>query len=99
MSDALIAQLDLIRRVAAKVANTQPEWSGALNALLANHTALREERDRLRAALRKRAVVTNGFVHWCLQCGNSETYWRDGEEERHAADCLAALQSEGSDKG
>jgi len=112
MSDALIARL----RSEGTGANQQrddPDYP--MNFLHAHGdlclqaadalSALREERDRLRAALRLHAIEgfesKNGHGNVCNVC-HHEWLLMSGPgshaAESHAPGCLAALQSEGSDR-
>jgi len=70
------------------------EWKLAHATFQREISALREERDRLRAALRKNCIghcATPDDPKWyCWQC-DAEWPGPDVCDEHHAAGCLAAL--------
>jgi hypothetical protein len=98
MSDALIErarkQATCIHIAIEKV--VAADIYDCLLKLVAEISALREERDRLRAALRGQVIghtVGNEPPHapidgYCAQCHRN---WPAAEPESHEADCLAAL--------
>jgi len=101
MSDALIERLAVWTdsELVSKIRSEQPGHpthtvGGDCQEAAAEISALREERDRLRAALRGVAIRSNGGLldrtrEWCSVCGSEWLY--PYRPERHEAGCLVAL--------
>jgi len=88
MSDALIDRLREAATAIALCPQMETRHGETQDLAIAELTALREERDRLRAALRGQVVDRTGDYGRCVLC---EKLWRFKDSESHEAGCLAAL--------
>jgi len=85
MSDALIAKM--------RAGITLPVYRELIDEIADEISALREELDRLRAALHKHAVSQRSGMSDIFDCRECGTDWVPlaGQSEHHRDGCLAAL--------